>query len=397
MNSLNPQYINSLEIIVKNKKWDIIYIGNEYGSDNRTSSHHIAKRLAENHNLLYVEASGLRKPRATGSDLKKIITRIKKIFSPIRLLEPGLRVRSLFILPFPYIPFIPWVNKFFTLFTIKRAAKKCGLSNDIVIWCTVPTLAGIIQELSPKITVYYCVDDFSALPDVDVNHILYLDETLSKNANIIFTPSIPMYEKKRKLYDNVHLSPHGVDVEHFSKASLAGDIPCEMRDFKTPIIGFFGLIEYWIDIELVCKVARVYPDYTIVMIGRITVNLELFDIPTNVKFIGQKPYELLPNYARGFDVAIIPYVLNEQVFNSNPLKLREYLATGKPIVSVSCPEIDKFSHVVNIAKSDDEFIQFVGDAIKGQTYSTAENRINSIASETWEARYEKICSIVEKI
>jgi len=379
------------------KKWDIIYIGNEYGSDNRTSSHHIAKRLAKNHNLLYVEASGLRKPRATGSDFGKIITRIKKIFSPIRIPEPGLRIRSLFILPFPNLPIIPFFNKVFTLFTIKRAAKKCGLSDNLIIWCTVPTLAGMIQELNPNIIVYYCVDDFSALPDVDISHILHLDETLSKNADIIFTPSMPMFEKKSKLYDNVQLSPHGVDVEHFSKASVEGPIPNEIRDIKTPIIGFFGLIEYWIDIELVSKVARHFSDVTIIMIGRVTVNLELYNIPKNVKFVGQKTYELLPDYARGFDVAIIPYVLNDQVFNSNPLKLREYLATGKPVVSVSCPEIDKYAHVVNVAKSDDEFIKFVGQSLNGQSISTSKDRINSIASETWEARYDKICSIVEKI
>lgn len=378
-------------------KWDIIYVGNEYGADNRTSSHHIAKRLAANHNLLYIEASGLRKPRATGSDFNKIISRIKKLFSPIRTPEPGLNVKSLFILPFPSLPFIPWLNKTFTLFTIRQASRKCGLSDKVIVWCTVPTLANFIEELQPKGIVYYCVDDFSALPDVDVQHIVELDKKLSQSADIIFTPSIPMFEKKKKIYSNVNLSPHGVDVEHFSMASLPGVIPLELAKIKGPVVGFFGLIEYWIDIELVCEVARKLPEVTIIMIGRVTINLDVFDIPSNVLFIGQKPYEQLPNYARRFDVAIIPYVLNQQVFNSNPLKLREYLATGKQIVSVSCPEIDKFAHVVNIAKSNEHFVELVQMSLQEELLSNSKERVASIASETWEARYETICSHVNDV
>ena len=378
------------------EKWDIIYIGNEYSTDNRTSSHHIAHRLSENHNLLYIEASGLRKPRATGSDFGKIFRRIKKLFSPLKKLENGLRIKSLFILPFPELFFVPWFNKVFTLFTIRRVSKKLGIGNSPIIWCTVPTLANIIEELNPLAIVYYCVDDFSALPGVDVKHIVDLDHNLSTIANVIFTPSIPLYEKKMANYSNVQLSPHGVDVDHFSQANELGEIPDDIADIRGSVIGFFGLIEHWIDIELVCFLARKLPHITVIMIGRVTINLNSFDVPRNVLFLGQRPYESLPDYARRFDVAIIPYVLNQQVFNSNPLKLREYLATGKPIVSVSCPEIDKYGHVVSIAKDYPHFIQLVEDSLTDKSQDNSALRISSISDETWEARYEKVCYLVDE-
>ncbi len=378
------------------EKWDIIYIGNEYSTDNRTSSHHIAHRLAANHNLLYIEASGLRKPRATGSDFGKIYRRIKKLFRPLKQLENGLRLKSLFILPFPELFFVPWFNKVFTLFTIRRASKKLGIGNSPIIWCTVPTLANIIEDLNPLAIVYYCVDDFSALPGVDVKHIIDLDHKLSTIADVIFTPSIPLYEKKLSRYANVQLSPHGVDVEHFSKANELDKIPDDIANIEGPVIGFFGLIEHWIDIELVCFLAKKLPNITVIMIGRVTINLNSFDVPNNVLFLGQRPYESLPDYARRFDVAIIPYVLNQQVFNSNPLKLREYLATGKPIVSVSCPEIDKYGHVVNIAKDYPHFAQLVEDALTDKSPENSALRIASISDETWEARYDKVCYLVDK-
>ncbi|TKB46627.1 glycosyltransferase [Thalassotalea mangrovi] len=380
-----------------NNKWDVIYIGNEYSIDNRTSSHHLAKRLAAQHNLLYVEAAGLRMPRLSVSDLKKIFTRLYKAFHRKPKKLPEFEVLSLFLLPLPSSWWLSRWNKNRAINKIKRKCTQMHFTNAPVVWCTVPTLADVIQKLHPRAIIYYCVDDFSALPGVNQQRIISLDQTLSSQADLIFTPSMPLFERKRREYERVFLSPHGVDVDHFSQANLPGPIPPELANIKGPVVGFFGLIEYWIDIDLVCFVARQLPQVTCILIGRITVDLRQYDIPANVRFIGQRSYEQLPDFARRFDVAIIPYVLNQQVFNSNPLKLREYLATGKPVVSVSCPEIDKYREVVSIANDYQEFASLVGMAINDTDQFAREKRQQVVAKDTWESRYRKVSEQVETI
>ncbi|WP_394171931.1 glycosyltransferase [Thalassotalea litorea] len=381
-----------------NNKWNVIYIGNEYSTDNRTSSHHIAKRLAAQHNLLYVEAAGLRLPRFSLSDLKKIWSRLNKAFKPkSKGVSKDFTVLSLFLLPFPSHWWISRANKNRAIEQIKRKTKALKFTERPIVWCTVPTLAEVIEQLHPQAIIYYCVDDFSALPGVNQQRVIGLDKQLSKQADLIFTPSMPLFERKRLEYEQVLLSPHGVDVEHFSQANKPGPIPQELAKIQGPVVGFFGLIEYWIDIELVCFVARQLPDVTCVLIGRVTVDLRQFDIPKNVRFIGQRSYEQLPDFARRFDVAIIPYVLNQQVFNSNPLKLREYLATGKPVVSVSCPEIDKYQDVVSIAQDYQEFAKLVAMAIANDDQGASTKRQQVVAKDTWESRYNKVCQHVEAI
>jgi len=381
-----------------NNKWDVIYIGNEYSTDNRTSSHHIAKRLAAQHNLLYVEAAGLRMPRFSISDLKKIFSRLQKAFKP-KPTKPAndFNLLTLFLLPFPSTWWISRFNKKRAIAKITARSEQLGFGPRPIVWCTVPTLAEVIEQLYPQAIIYYCVDDFSSLPGVNQNRIVGLDHQLSQQADLIFTPSMPIFERKRKQYEHVLLSPHGVDVAHFSQANQPGPIPDELANISGPVIGFFGLIEYWIDIELICFVARKLPHATCLLIGRVTVDLKQFDIPDNVLFIGQRAYEQLPDFARRFDVAIIPYVLNDQVFNSNPLKLREYLATGKPVVSVSCPEIDKYHEVVNIAQDYDEFATLVELAITNDNPQASVQRQKVVEKDTWESRYSKVCQHVEAI
>src|SRR5207302_3834993 len=140
---------------------------------------------------------------------------------------------------------------------------------------------------------------------------------------------------KRALNANTHLSPHGVDFDHFVKAQdPALPLPDDVADLvasKRPIVGFFGLIERWIELGLVAYLAQQRPDWTFLMIGRVAVPEA--DVPRlpNLRFLGRRPYESLPAYGRAFSAAIIPYHLTPQVMHANPIKLREYLAMGKPI------------------------------------------------------------------
>src|SRR5262249_16807268 len=140
---------------------------------------------------------------------------------------------------------------------------------------------------------------------------------------------------------------------------------------RHPVIGFFGLIEAWIDLELVEYLAQRRPSWTFAMIGRVAVQQPGIKACPNVVFLGPRPYGLLPSYGRAFDAAIIPYHLTQQVLHANPLKLREYLAMGKPIVAVRTPEIAQFEDVVRIADTREEFLEHL-DSVLANPDSPAE-------------------------
>ena len=155
-----------------------------------------------------------------------------------------------------------------------------------------------------------------------------------------------------------------------------------MKGLRRPIVGFFGLIERWIDLDLVGWLAEQRPNWSFVMIGRVAVPAETLPRLPNLHFLGKRPYAELPHYGGQFDAAIIPYRLTKQVYHANPIKLREYLAMGKPVVSVSTPEIDKYADVVTIARSREEFLSRL-DEVLGQpdTPAASARRVARVASE----------------
>ena len=130
------------------------------------------------------------------------------------------------------------------------------------------------------------------------------------------------------------------------------------------------------------------------MIGLVSADVrELRNCP-NVVFAGAQPYESLPEWAKAFDVAILPYRLNQGSINANPLKLREYLATGKPVVAVSTPEVDRFAHCVGIAHTRDEFLRKVEDALMHDSKAQKQARISEVMGCTWEARAAEVLKVV---
>ncbi len=372
------------------KKPTLVYISNDYRADNRTSSHHIAYRLGNDYKILHIEAGCTRTPRASKGDALKIFKKLKTFFSGLRQVNENVKVGSVILPQFISNRIVRWLFLHIVRLQLRLFQLISGIHKP-VYWCTHPTLVEVISPLPKSLLVYYCVDDFASMPGVKVSRISELDQQMTEQADLIFTPSRPLYEKKININKNTQLSPHGVDFDHFKTASDPNTQIAEpLKSIDTPIIGFFGLIEHWIDLTLVQTIAEQIADATIIMIGRVAVNLDTYTFPQNVIFTGAKPYEELPTYACAFDVAIIPYIDNNQVFNANPLKLREYLATGKPIVSYSNPEIDKYADVVNIAKDQLDYIRMVKNCLNGNSGSSTEQRLNRVAGESWEARYQNV-------
>jgi glycosyltransferase involved in cell wall biosynthesis len=321
----------------------------------------------------------------------------------------GVSVQTLIQVPLHRFAIVRRCNQALMLATLRLLMLRLGVERP-VSWFVVPHLASVAGRLGERLSVYYCIDDYAALPDVDAGSVKRMDDELTRRADLVFVASETLLQEKRALNPNTHLSPHGVDFDHFVKAQdpalpLPADLPAgggergkpepsgKPDNPDNPIIGFFGLIERWIDLDLVAYLAAARPGWTFLMIGRLAVpEAEVPKLP-NLVFVGQRPYESLPAYGKAFRAAIIPYRLTRQVLHANPIKLREYLAMGRPIVSVSTPEIDRFAEVVSIARTREEFLAALDRAVEvGLSPEQVRRHTALAATMTWNARLEAVAA-----
>jgi glycosyltransferase involved in cell wall biosynthesis len=372
----------------------IVYFGNDWHAENRTSSHHIATRLSKAVPLLYVDSPGMRAPNASGRDIKRAVRKLAaSLRAPSRISE-GLWHCTVPQLPFRRIPGVDLCNRLFGRWAVRRAMRHAGISRNIS-WFVVPHPGFLAGRLREELCVYYCIDDYAAHPGVDVALIEQRDRDLSSRADLLFVAPPALLEGKRALNPNVVFSPHGVDVELFALAAdPATPIPPGARDLAAPVIGFHGSIHEWIDVPLLEWLARQRPAWNFLLVGHAATDVASLRALPNVHLVGAQPYATLPNWARAFDVAIIPYRQNRQVANANPLKLREYLATGKPIVSTRNPEIEKFSRWVHIVDDREAFLAALDEVLAGEPVAAAAERMASVSDQSWDSRVDEILAVV---
>lgn len=373
----------------------IIYFGNDWNAENRTSSHHIAARLAKKHPLLYVDSPGLRAPKASGRDVKKLLKKLTQAASLPRKVGEQTWHMVLPQFPFRRLPLAAELNREIGALLVRRAARHLGMERPL-LWFAVPHPGVLLGRLGERFSVYYCIDDYSALPDVDKEQIRGLDRRLTENASQVFVSAQTLFDAKKGLNKNLVYSPHGVDVEHFGRAADPSFPVAEgAARLGHPVIGFFGLIEGWIDLTLLHFLAKSRPSWTFLLLGRVAVDVTALSKLGNVVFPGPQPYASLPSWAKAFDVAIYPGGQNEFVRNANPLKIREYLATGKPVVSVPSREVERFAGVVRIAATHEAFLKEIDEALAHDTPEAQAARREAVAKMSWDARVDEVMAQVE--
>ena len=182
---------------------------------------------------------------------------------------------------------------------------------------------------------------------------------------------------------------HGVEFEHFRKAlDPATEVPAEIASLPRPVIGYFGLMaEDWIDIPLMAQVAKHFSHGSMVLLGKVTTDLGRLTALPNVHVLGRKPFSSLPAYSKGFDVAINPFPISEVTLNSNPLKVREYLAAGLPVVSTRIPEVEILGQC-RIADDAASFIAAIEEALRDP--GPKKERSDPMRAESWEGRVDEI-------
>ena len=247
-------------------------------------------------------------------------------------------------------------------------------------------------ELGEVATVYDCMDELSQFKGAPPE-IRKREAELLGIADVVFTGGRRMWESKSKHNSNCHFYGCGVDVPHFSKARSAQTVvPEEIANLPKPVLGYFGVIDERMDYELLAKLAKATPDWSIVMVGPAT-KVDPATLPRmkNVHWMGGQDYAMLPACCKGFDVCMMPFALNEATEYINPTKALEYMATGRPIVSSAIYDVVKnFGSVVKVANSHDEFIELCRAATESPDKDLIEKGLEMASANSWESIVEKM-------
>ena len=222
----------------------ILYFGNDWFAENRTSSHQIARCLAKDYRVIYVECPGLRRAKAYGPRPRQDLEEGQELLQgSARDVPEGLKVRTLLQIPLHRFALVRWLNRWLILATLRALMWRERIHRPI-LWFMVPHLADIAGRLGEQLSVYYCIDDYASLPGVDPGAMRAMDEELTRRADVVFVASATLLEAKKRLNLRTHVSPHGVELRHWRQA-LDPALPCpvDVADLRHPVIGFFGLIE----------------------------------------------------------------------------------------------------------------------------------------------------------
>lgn len=374
---------------------NIICFANDWHND-PTSKHQVMKLLSQKNRILWVNSIGMRKPSASSSDLKRIFAKLRSFMKGLEKINENLFVFTPIVLPLPSSSWARRINTLLLRASLWYYRKELGM-RDFQLWTFVPTMVELAGKMGEKSLVYYCVDEWSKFSFMDSEAMREMEIRLLQKSDIVFVTADYLYRDKVQFNKNTFLVEHGVDHDHFSQAqNVSLDIPSDIRKIKNPILGFFGLIHEWIDLDLIEHVAQVKPEWSIVLIGKSSIDISRFEKYANVHFLGQKPYKTLPAYCRGFDVGVIPFVINELTLNVNPIKLREYLSAGLPVVSTALPEVEKYSDIVNIAHTSDEFVALAEKTLLNDTPEDIQKRSSRMAGETWQDKIKFISDCLGK-
>jgi UDP-galactopyranose mutase len=272
--------------------------------------------------------------------------------------------------------------------------------DNYFLWYYTPMARAWTKHLQPAAVVYDCMDELSAFKGA--SHALKEREAeLFKCADLVFTGGQSLYEAKRHLHKNIFAFPSSIDASHFAQARSISDEPADQADIPHPRLGFFGVIDERMDIELLDKVAEARPDWHLVMVGPV-VKIDPATLPhrANIHYLGGKSYQELPSYLAGWDVALLPFALNESTRFISPTKTPEYLAAGCPVVSTSIRDVVrpyKELGLVHIADTPAEFINCIEKAMNEDAASRL-NEVDAFLSQTsWDRTWGRMAELIEDV
>ena len=373
---------------------DILCFSHDWTGD-PLSKTHLMRLLAKDNRILWINAIANRMPTTSSQDISRIFNKLKSFTEPIREVEPNIFVLNPLAIPAYGNRGVVALNQRFLVKQVKKAMRKLGFEN-VVNMVFNPAAGMIAGKLGESELIYYCVDEYTAFTGSSA--LKEIEEKLFRDADLVIVSAERLYESKKGFNPNTHIIRHGTDWRHFRTAlDDATRVPDEIANLPRPIIGFHGLLADWVDYELIKKVADRFSKGSVVLIGKIAVDAEqkvkILDGVPNIHFLGRKPYAKLPAYCKGFDVALNPFAINDLTLAANPLKVREYIAAGLPVVSTDIPEVRVLDDCL-VGIDHDDFIAKIDHALVNP--KPRHEVSDAIAHESWETKIEELREILSQ-
>jgi UDP-galactopyranose mutase len=274
---------------------------------------------------------------------------------------------------------------------------------EYALWYYTPMALGWTRHLKPLATIYDCMDELSAFKHAP-RALREREAELFARADLVFTGGQSLYEAKRTQHPNVYAFPSSIDRAHFAAARTITNDPADQAGIPHPRIGFFGVLDERLDIELLDGVAAARPDWQIVMIGPV-VKIDEADLPRrpNIHYLGGKAYKELPAYIAGWDVAALFFARNESTRFISPTKTPEYLAAGKPVISTSIRDVVRpygEQQLIRIADTAAEFVRAAEDLMNMQAQERAHwlKRVDEFLAQTsWDKTWGAMAELIGEV
>ena len=325
-----------------------------------------------------------------------MVRKVGQIFRGVTNPRKNLYVLTPPVLPLPGSTMAKRINRCLLIARIRSALRRVG-RGPVQIWSFTPDISYLLGHFGEEKVVYYCVDDHASFSGYDAEQVRRDEEDLCRRADLVVTTSMALQEAKAPLNPNTILVTHGVDYEHFSRAASDNlPVPADLAGIPHPILGFFGLVRDWVDLDLLAEVTRARPAWHVVLLGDSTVDLAPYRAVPNLHFLGNKPYKDLPAYCRAFDVGLVPFRINELTLAVNPIKLREYLAAGVPVASTPLPEVVACGGSIRVGAGSNGYIAAIEAALADAAAGDRAGRSAAMAGEAWLAKLARIAACLEQ-
>jgi glycosyltransferase involved in cell wall biosynthesis len=377
----------------------ICFGGEDWWYHHPHSKNHLMRRFARAGNkVIFVNSISMGLPSITNKDiLPKIVRKLKSYAKFARTTDEGITVVSPATLPFYGNAATRKLNQKLLLMQIGALARRKGMTSPI-LWIAIPTAAELIGRMNESLVIYQVSDKYDANSEdhtVNPETIRRLHDYAIEHADIVLYSGRKLLEEAKPGLEKSYLLEQAVDFDHWSRVADLKPAD-EIAAIPSPRLGYFGAIEPWlIDQELIRRASIERPEWNWIFIGNLARGTDLANLP-NVHFVPSVPYNDLPRYAAGFDVCVLPWE-TEHAFTSygSAIKVREYLATGKPVVISPLPEYEPMADVLRIARSRDDFMKLIDEALNDNADSTKAARQASVQTGTWDARAEWVSNLIE--
>lgn len=382
---------NELIICFSNNEWSAV----------PTSKEHAMRVFSQKNRVIYVENIGQRKPFFKLDDFRKIFQRLKNWSKGPKEANPNLIIVSPLFIPFYHSLFWRWINQKILIRQIKKIIGDD--SRRPILWISIPTATNLVGKLNEKLSIYHCVDDFSAFEVLDFALISQMEKELMEKVDLIFVSNLALSKIKAKNYpEKTFFVPHGGNVDNFLRTEKEkSKEPADLLKIPRPRISFAGKIGYSTDLSLINYLAQKNPGFSFVLLGPVGFDVKKNEINLlkkrkNVYFLGKILYQKLPLYFKYLDAFLLSYRLTKQIKYSQPQVMYEYLATGKPTVSVNISATDQFKDLIYIGRNFADFNQKLRQAVKEKNTNLSRKRIKTAQENSWPKRIEEISVLIKQ-